>query len=814
LRAVRNIIATALVSALFACYLIGQVNVDGDWINQYTSVRTVYHGNESDADSVAVINPELFHPGDTCLFHVTKGAEIYNPPDIPQYPVLWGKVMNINNTGIYAFLIVDLVQDSLVIFTAPLPPMIYSSKSEAVQLVRISTADKLVINRPLECTDWDPITGTGGIMALIAHHSITINATINATGTGFSGGQPGPEPFGDSCKTVTDGAYQAGAADSAGNKGESIVHNILPWSRGKSSNGTGGGGGNGKYSGGGGGSNYGLGSTGGMESESCSPGQNQGGRANYLNPAYFANSGEFKNRIFMGGGGGTSTQDLPSRVATAGGNGGGIIILLTDSVICPGNDTIRAGGQTVTDTATAGAGGGGGGGMIIIDADHYSGHLHLMVNGGDGGHTNDPQDVTGPGGFGGAGLLWFAGESLPAGVTVDTTAGHAGIYTPDGTHHGAITTQGHSGDLMTGLVSPLQGFLFNNISAIHNLCSDETDISLWGSHPKGGEGSYSCKWEISADQSAWNQAPGTADQKDYLTAPADTGKYFRRIVTSGSLSDTSKALLFRHYPSITNNAITGGGIICTNETADPVLHSGSPLTGGTGAYNYLWQQFTLPAGWNIATGTGNAPDYSPGYLSDTCLFRRIVISGECLDTSNTVRFDVRQPLTVTRHPQDVSVYPGEPAEFSIAATGTPPITCQWYLNDHPVTGADEGILTISRVSNSDTGDYYCVLSNICGDISSSVARLTIIPTAVGMYEQTGSGIRVFPNPVKDVVYVEYARDGIFEVELYDVLGNRKGWWRQPGVINVADLVPGMYLLRFVDEKERAVVIRIDKNKQR
>jgi len=417
--------------------------------------------------------------------------------------------------------------------------------------------------------------------------------------------------------------------------------------------------------------------------------------------------------------------------------------------------------------------------------------------------------VTGPGGFGGAGMIWFAGDNLPEGISIDTTAGQAGVYVPTGFHHGAITTAFHTGNFLTGLVSPLKGFLFNNIRTTHTVCSNETDIILWGSHPKGGDGIYTYNWEISGDQETWSNAPGTPDQKDYLTNPSDTGKYFRRIVTSAGLAETSGIIHFRHYPPITNNTIEGGGTICSDVTADPILHNGPGLSGGTGTYAYSWQQFTLPSGWLNAGGSNNMPDYLPGFLQDTCLFRRIVISGKCIDTSNMVRFDVRQAPDITSQPADVSVKPGRHTAFSVTATGTSPVTYQWYFNDQPLKKATLPKLDVFFINDEDTGSYYCRISNVCGEINSNSARLTFIPTGLGQPEREGN-IHVFPNPASERIFIEYGIPGSFEVQLYVVLGNRQNVWKQPEMIDVSNQLPGLYILKFLDEKKQLIkVFRIE-----
>jgi hypothetical protein len=105
--------------------------------------------------------------------------------------------------------------------------------------------------------------------------------------------------------------------DSSGLRGEGIALSTFPYPRGFLTVGNSGSGGNGRFSGGGGGSNAGSGGKGGNESNVCSqPGTIGGNGGTSLFPVFYTNAGEYANRIYMGGGGGTSTQNIPDGKAS------------------------------------------------------------------------------------------------------------------------------------------------------------------------------------------------------------------------------------------------------------------------------------------------------------------------------------------------------------------------------------------------------------------------------------------------------------------------------------------------------------------
>ncbi len=79
----------------------------------------------------------------------------------------------------------------------------------------------------------------------------------------------------------------------------------------------------------------------------------------------------------------------------------------------------------------------------------------------------------------------------------------------------------------------------------------------------------------------------------------------------------------------------------------------------------------------------------------------------------------------TLQPVDVSVCPGETAQFTVQADGTQPIAYQWYVGATPV-GGDSPALLLPGVGWGDDGaGVRCEATNLCGTVSSSVATLDV-----------------------------------------------------------------------------------------
>ncbi len=82
---------------------------------------------------------------------------------------------------------------------------------------------------------------------------------------------------------------------------------------------------------------------------------------------------------------------------------------------------------------------------------------------------------------------------------------------------------------------------------------------------------------------------------------------------------------------------------------------------------------------------------------------------------------------VTFQPAAPTIARGESASFSLGATGSGPLTYQWYRDGQPIAGATRPVLTLDRASESDAGDYSVEIANALGRARSNAATLTVNP---------------------------------------------------------------------------------------
>ena len=91
---------------------------------------------------------------------------------------------------------------------------------------------------------------------------------------------------------------------------------------------------------------------------------------------------------------------------------------------------------------------------------------------------------------------------------------------------------------------------------------------------------------------------------------------------------------------------------------------------------------------------------------------------------------------ITTQPQSVAVAAGGSAQFSVAATGTPPPTYQWFFGGVAISGATSSSLSLTNVQAANAGSYSVTVSNSAGSVTSTVANLSL---AAGNSSGGGSG---------------------------------------------------------------------------
>ncbi len=284
------------------------------------------------------------------------------------------------------------------------------------------------------------------------------------------------------------------------------------------------------------------------------------------------------------------------------------------------------------------------------------------------------RDIQSPayGGPGGYTFIWEKERTTPGiwdEVSTSTTNRH---YQPpplnQTTNYRRIVRTDYCVDISDPLHITVHPKITNNIiSSSQTICFNNIPVPLTGLLPYGGNFTYSYSWEVNTT-GTWRSAQGvnTGLNYSFLTALTETTQ-IRRTVSSGTCTDNSLSLTITVLPLISGNVIGSNQNICYNTS--PQTLTGGPLSGGSGIYNYNWQSGTDPANFTSTGGTSSA--FSPAQLTQPTLFRRIVTSGPCRDTSFNVSISIEprpvEPITaraadmVLRHKFTTDLFGSSPS---------------------------------------------------------------------------------------------------------------------------------------------------------
>jgi len=380
----------------------------GGIVNDYAVVLDVIACDSS----VIVDQAGPFKAGDRVLLAQMKGAAALAVNDS-----ITGTLVDVGNAGIMEYRIVERVQGNTITFTTNL---VHSyDTANIVQLIRVPTYASAVVSSTLKAKPWDG--RTGGILSIWVEGALAIRENIEATGTGYRGGQR--SGFTSVCDETD--FFTVGTDRMGGYKGESIEKNTNVASRGPWI--SGGGGGNALNSGGAGGGNGGKGGHGGDASTYCVKRPDVGGFGGYSIVDQYGD-----HRFFMGGGGGGGHENRGNLEATDGGAGGGLVFVHAKVIQSLGGSIIARGGTPSRASGWDGAGGGGAGGTVVIETDTILGSLTIDVQGGNGGDVGfSPEQGTvyvahGPGGGGGGGVVVL--NKPHAGVVPQLGGGNPGTH--------------------------------------------------------------------------------------------------------------------------------------------------------------------------------------------------------------------------------------------------------------------------------------------------------------------------------------------------------------------------------------------------
>ncbi|HEY6903540.1 MAG TPA: immunoglobulin domain-containing protein, partial [Candidatus Acidoferrales bacterium] len=151
---------------------------------------------------------------------------------------------------------------------------------------------------------------------------------------------------------------------------------------------------------------------------------------------------------------------------------------------------------------------------------------------------------------------------------------------------------------------------------------------------------------------------------------------------------------------------------------------------GTAPMSYQWQK----NGIAISGATSSTYQTPPATASDNgSLFTVVMSNSAGSATSSGATLTVKSPAvapSITAQPLGQTVTPGQTATFSVAATGTAPMSYQWRKNGAGISGATGSAYQTPATTTSDNGSLFTVVvSNSAGSVTSNSATLMVTSPA-------------------------------------------------------------------------------------
>lgn len=257
----------------------------------------------------------------------------------------------------------------------------------------------------------------------------------------------------------------------------------------------------------------------------------------------------------------------------------------------------------------------------------------------------------------------------------------------------------------------------------------------------GSHASSARSWQL---RNNWNGAQ-TGCNSIYEIAPGlwltNSATYLARVggtpTASGTYSFTLRIYSGSNCGGGDNDTrtasitISGGSVTAptiTTQPASQTVTAGANVTftvaaSGTAPLSYQWRR----NGANLSGAASPTLSLTSVTTNQSGSYTCLVTNNAGSATSTAATLTVNPVLapTITTQPSSQTVTMGANVSFTVAASGTAPLSYQWRLNGANVSGATSATLSLTGVTTNQAGSYTCVVTNTAGSATSGAASLTV-----------------------------------------------------------------------------------------
>jgi uncharacterized delta-60 repeat protein len=211
------------------------------------------------------------------------------------------------------------------------------------------------------------------------------------------------------------------------------------------------------------------------------------------------------------------------------------------------------------------------------------------------------------------------------------------------------------------------------------------------------------------------------------------------------LSSKANVTIQGSPPNIINQPTNQTAFFGRDASFSVTVNGSTPLS-----YQWFLNNGTIAGATNSVLDLTNASTLNSGIYTCviTNMFGSITSSGAALTVVSDPTISI-QPINQTNSA-------GTAATFSVGTIGSAPLNYQWFkdgiiLNDNGnILGSTGAALILSNVFGGDAGNYFVIITNVFGALTSSVAHLTVVDPVI-LSQPVGRSLNIGQSMTLSVV---------------------------------------------------------------
>jgi len=294
-----------------------------------------------------------------------------------------------------------------------------------------------------------------------------------------------------------------------------------------------------------------------------------------------------------------------------------------------------------------------------------------------------------------------------------------------------------------------------------------------------------------------NTGPYTAIQPMVILSTSD---YLNFAVTGSSVPISSNGLMdqitFYGAYDAGPGFFSGEDLILTNASGANMSVWSSPdpsvsVTNWTLEGTMSEQVFNNNSGlslYSINVNPGASPVYyifaqtnvgiytstEPVVWLTTADYINFTVTGSSVPISTNGIFMFAAPPGIVQPPKSLVALAGQNITFSATATGSG-LGYQWFFNNVGLSAVSVPALSLINLSATNTGNYFIVVTNSVGTVTSSVATLTVVnPPVLKIGSIPPSTVQLTANTITNLTYVVQSATNLVNPFWVSILTNNTG----------------------------------------